>query len=183
MVDEPEFDDATKTAFARLVYKMAHGDGGKHRAGFAKLVREVEPERAAAFSDVWAKEDLEKFKVDQEEKEIKREAREIEKRLVAQRNKLLKSDNNPDGRYSEDEIKEIEGVMTRYGLTDYDPGVVLYAHEKPPAAPQPPEGGGSRHGATWEFPDFKAFVQNPVATARDRAHEVITELQRNRARR
>jgi len=177
---EPEFDEQTTKALARLTHKLAHNK--ETRRAFSKLVRQVEPERAAAFVDVTAEERIEELEERQAKKELEREQREIEKRLTEQRHRLIKTEKNPDGQYTEDEVKEIEGVMTRYGLSDYDPAVVLYAHERPPASPQPPE-GVAKHGATWEFPDFKAFVGNPTGAARDRAHEVISEITRNRSRR
>jgi len=76
-------------------------------------------------------------------------------------------------------MKKIEELMNKKGIIDYDDGATLYAATLPPEQPNPshmPE----VHGATWDFPEWAKFGDNPVKASRETANQVITELMRQR---
>ena len=88
-------------------------------------------------------------------------------------------------RFTEDQVKEIESVMTAYGIADYDAGVVLYRDKNPPPTPDPIPLPDARMGATWEFPsiegmNFTDFAKDPVKASRNAAYGVIAEFGKRR---
>jgi len=142
------------------------------RKGFLDAVKKVEPNMRFPSQEV---DDLRSEMTEREENsKLEREREKTEQRLTAQRQKLIDSRG-----FTEESIKEVEEVMTKYGITDYEAGADLYAARKP-AAP-PPEASG-----TWDFPtigntSIPDLIANPVKAARDEAFKVISEIKRGRA--
>ena len=100
--------------------------------------------------------------------------------LESKRRALLTGGPDGQGRkYSEDDLKKIEDLMQKKGISDYDDGATLYAATLPPVDPSPmsevPE-----HGATWEFPEWAKFGENPDKAARNTAHSMIKDFMRKR---
>ncbi len=164
---------------ASLAYELGHNP--KTRKGLAKLVKEINPERAAAsFRDVDQEDRFETFKADIEDKLDLKGAKAAKEKADAQKSKLAE-------RYDEKQLGEIEAVMGRYGLSDWDAGAVLYANEHPESDPtlQPPP-PSERPGATWEFPTvkgrdgkdmaFKDFAADPRTASLNAAYSVISEF-------
>ena len=175
-----QLDPATMADLSGLFYELAHDP--KTRKGIAKLVKEKYPDRAQAFADVDTQEQIEALRAEQAEKEQLQEGRRLQSERQKQRDTLITS-----GRYGEDQVKEIEQIMERFGSTiDYEAAAVLYAHEKPPANPQEGPPDDQRMGATWEFPTvngkdgkpipFAEFAKNPNSAAQNAAYQVITEF-------
>jgi len=77
--------------------------------------------------------------------------------------------------------------MSRYGISDYDAGAVLYSHEHPESDPtmKPPR-GRERPDATWSFPtvpgkdgkpmDFKSFASDAKTHSLETAYRMIDEF-------
>lgn len=173
-------DFGTAADLADLFYKLSHDK--KTRKQIAKAVKELAPEspHAAAFSDVEIEDKFEKFKEEQTELATKAQTDAILARMNMQRNRLLTGGDDEAGRkYSEDDVKKIETLMQKKGISDYDDGAILYASTLPPDNPRPGDKDiPPAHGATWEFPEWAKFGKDPVAASRDTAHQVIGEFMR-----
>jgi hypothetical protein len=163
---------------ASLMYELSQGDT---RKDLAKLVKKKFPERAAkSFRDVEQEEQVETRFAEIEDKLDLKGAKAAKQKQDEQRAKLA-------DKYGEDQLKGIDEVATRYGLSDLDAAAVLYANEHPEIDPtlQPPP-PGERPGATWEFPtvagkdgkpmDFKTFAADPKTHSLNAAYGVITEF-------
>jgi hypothetical protein len=160
-------DPNTAQALGELMHKLAHNP--KTRKSVAKMVKEVDPDRAAAFTDIELDDKVEALREEFTAKEDARQREEVTRKLEAQRKGLLAKG------YTEDQVKEIEEkVMPRYGISDYDAASVLWANENPPAQPTP--GEKRSNGTHWEFPMFEQYASDPRKASLDRAHEVIDEL-------
>lgn len=172
-------DLGTASDLADLFYKLSHDK--KTRKIIAKAVKDAAPDspHAAAFSDVEIEDKFETFKQEQSDKETKSQQEAILARMNMQRNRLLTGGDDGGGRkYSEDDVKKIETLMQKKGLTDYEDGAVLYASTLPPEDPRPGKDVPPAHGATWEFPEWAKFGKDPVGASRDTAHTVISEFMR-----
>ncbi len=171
-------DLGTASDLADLFYKLSHDK--KTRKKIAAAVKEIAPDspHAAAFSDVDIEDRFENFKSDQEKKETERQQQAILDRMNAQRQRLLVGDDEGSRKYSEDDVKNIETLMQKKGITDYNDGAVLYAATLPPDNPRPGDNPPPAHGATWEFPEWATFGKDPVRASRDTAHNVISEFMR-----
>lgn len=158
---------------AELAMKLAAN--AKTRKPFLNAVKEVDPNRRFPTQEV---DDLrEEMKTERErekeERRIEEERRATEARLNAQRSVLVGKG------YTEDQLKEVESVMTKYGLTDYEAAADIYERRKPVAPPEAATG-------TWSFPSIEGLtmdklVADPTRASRDEAYRVITELKRGRA--
>jgi hypothetical protein len=180
----PQFTPEVASGLAALAHKLAHDP--KTRKQYAKLVKEVAPEHAGAFSDVESADALDAFKQELLDRDTATAAAATVARLAADRAKLLENGDDGKPRYTEDQVKAIEGVMQRLGLSDYEAGRVIYAHENPPANPTPAT-PDNVSGATFEFPtlgglSFADFAADPTKAARTQAYEVIGEFARKRGR-
>jgi hypothetical protein len=183
MVDavKPQLDPNVAQDLAALMRDLSHNP--ETRREVAKLVRKVKPDspHAAAFKDVEIEDRFEAFRSEQEKKEIEREQRAIVDRMNGQRQRLLTGGDDGGGRkYSEDDVKKIEALMEKKGLTDYDDAAILYAATLPPTNTKP-ENQPTPQGATWEMPEFAEFAKDPNKAARSRAYQVIDEFRRKRA--
>ncbi len=160
-------DPQTAQALGELMHKLAHNP--KSRKAVAKLVKEVDPDRAAAFTDIEIEDKIEALRTDWDNRELERTKDETTRRLAKQRADLLGKG------YTEDQIKEIEEkVMPKYGMSDYEAAAILWSHENPPSRPSPAE---KRHNGThWEFPMFEQYSTDAKKASLDRAYETIDEL-------
>jgi hypothetical protein len=165
---------------ANLFYSLSQDP--KTRKEIGKLVRKARPDtpHAMAFKDVEIEERFESFEETQASREQERRNAEILTRMNAQRVRLLTGGEDGGRQYSEDDVKKIEALMQKKGISDYEDGATLYAATLPPVDPRPGDDIPSPHGATWEFPAWDQFAQNPDKAARNEAHSAITELMRKR---
>lgn len=153
---------------AKLATDLAHNP--KTRKKFVGLVREIDPTKR--FPDVELDDIREELRSEREQEKQEREAEKIKIRLEAQKD-ALKS------RYDDKAIEEIEKVMEKLGLSDYEAGATLYASNLKPATPTYQE-----NDHRWELPrgiEMKDFGNlNPIR--RQKAYQVIDELARNRTK-
>ena len=174
-------DLGTAADLADLFHELSQNK--ETRKIVAQAVKKLKPDspHAMAFADVEQEDRFEAFKREQEEREIKRQNDEILARMNARRAALLTGGPDGSGRkYSEDDVKNIEALMQKKGISDYDDGATLYAATLPPLDPQPGIDIPPQQGATWEIPEFAKFGTDPVRASRDTAHQVITEFMRKR---
>jgi len=177
----PNLDPATQADLAKLFFELSHDP--KTRKEIGKLVKKARPDspHAQAFVDVDLSDQFESFKAEQEARDLKRQQDEMLARMNAARSRLLTGGPDGEGRkYSEDDVKAIEALMQKKGISDYEDGATLYAATLPPVSPAPGEEPIPQHGATWEFPSWNKFGADPIKASRDEAHAAITELMRKR---
>jgi hypothetical protein len=167
---------------ARLMLDLSHNK--EYRKEIGKLVKKAKPEspHAAAFADVDIEDKFESFRAEQADRELKAQQQQVVDRMNGQRSRLLTGGENGSGKkYSEDDLKKIEALMQKKGVTDYDDGAVLYAATLPPENTLPSEIPNIQ-GTTWEFPEWGKFGKDPVKASREVAGQVIQEfMQRKRA--
>jgi hypothetical protein len=163
----------TTNDLAALALKLAGNP--KTRAKFTRMVQEVSPSYRLP-ADVQLQEFEARSKREREEEKIRERAERAEERRTQARQGLINS-----GRYTEDQVVEIEAVMKKHGLPSdkYDAGAKLYGADISPARPnnanQP-----MRHGQIWEFPNIPGLLQNPEKAASDAAYAVIDEMRAGR---
>ena len=169
---------------AQLARDLAHNP--ETRREFGKLVKKAKDKspaaarHAGAFSDVEIEDKFESFRAEQADRELKAQQQQIVDRMNGQRTRLLTGGENGGGKkYSEDDIKKIEALMEKKGLTDYDDAAVLYAATLPPENTMPTEIPNVQ-GATWEFPEWGKFGKDPVKASREVAAQVIQEFQQRK---
>ena len=173
-------DLATASELADLFHELSHNK--ETRKAVAAAVKKLKPDspHAQAFSDVDIEDKFDSFRQEQEQRDLKKQQDEMLSRMNARRNALLTGGPDGSGRkYAEDDIKKIEELMQRKGITDYDDGATLFAATLPPLDPRPDE-LPPQHGSTWDFPEWGKFGADPVKASRDTAHNVITEFMRKR---
>ena len=173
-------DLGTAADLADLFHELSHNK--ETRKVIAAAVKKLKPDspHAQAFADIDVEDKFEKFRADQEERELKRQQDEMLRHMNAKRSALLVGGPDGSGRkYSEDDLKKIEDLMQKKGISDYEDGATLYAATLPPidtrSQYEPPA-----HGATWEMPEFAKFGTDPNKAARDTAHGMISEFMRKR---
>lgn len=153
---------------AELSMKLA--SNAETRKDYLKAVKKIDPAKRFPTHEVdeLRAELAETREREKEERQIEEQRKATEARLNAQRSALVGKG------YTDDQLKEVESVMQKYGLADYEAGADLYQARKPATAPDAPTG-------TWEFPTIAGLIENPTKAARDEAYRTITELKRGRA--
>lgn len=174
-------DPATAADLGALLHQLSHNP--KTRKMIAKAIKEAKPDspHAQAFKDVDVEDRFEEFTRQQEDKDLKRAQEAMLAQMNQKRAALLTGGADGSGRkYVEDDVKKIEELMQRKGISDYEDGATLYAATLPPIDPPSDAEIAPQHGATWEFPEWGKFGADPVKASRDTAHNVITEFMRKR---
>jgi hypothetical protein len=179
-----QLSPADMDRLSRLAFNLSHNDATRKQ--FAGLVKQVDPNAAKAFGDVFLEDKFNEFTKKFEEDRLAERmqavarARDQQKRSVVTKRKL-----------SEDQVQEVDKIKQHFGLADWEAAADIYAQRNPPPNPElqpPPEilAGGS----VWEFPtvpgqdgkmmNFKDFNDNMNGATRNAAIQVITEFKRNR---
>lgn len=176
----PNLSPEAQADLANLFYQLSQDP--KTRKEIGKLVRKARPDtpHAMAFKDVEIEERFETFEERQAAKELERQNSDILSRMNAQRSRLLTGSEDGGRQYSEDDVKKIEALMQKKGISDYEDGATLYAATLPPVDPRPGDEPIPQHGSTWEFPRWSDFGADPIKASRNEAHQAITELMRKR---
>lgn len=150
---------------AKLATDLANNP--KTRKQFVGLVKEIDPSKR--FPDVENDELREEFKRELADRDRKAEADRIKQHQENQRNALKE-------RYDDATIAEIEKMMEKKGIGDYEDGAALYSAitkpEKPSYEPQ---------DHAWSLPnieikDFDKLKQRSRASA----YQAIDDLNRKR---
>jgi hypothetical protein len=181
----PQIDPTVAADLARLALDLSHNK--ETRREFGRLVKKAKPDspHAAAFNDIDIEDKFEAFTAKQEADKLEQQRASVLARMNQQRAALLTGGSDGSGRkYSEDDVKAIEALMQKKGVSDYDDGAILYAATLPPENPKPSQ--VPKPSATWEFPEMEKFGKDltPAGlarTSRDMAFDVINEFQRKRA--
>lgn len=150
---------------AKLATDLAHNP--KTRKKFVGLVKEIDPSRR--FPDVEADDLKEEMTREFEKRDQLREAERARQQLETQRTGLK-------SRYEDKDIEEIEKLMEKKGISDYEDGAILYAAITKPATPS-----YEAKDHRWKMPgrDIKDF-SNPQVS-RDAIYKAIDDVKRKRA--
>jgi hypothetical protein len=144
----------------------------KTRKSFLRLAKEVNPDLPVPELEM---EEVVNQRVSASEQRVadlekQLRAREVREELNRRRNKLKESGYVQ----SDDDILEIEKLMTEKGIANHDTAADYWHHMKQSAVPTPgyPQPVMSRM-------DVKGYMKNPVAAARENAAAALAELRKN----
>lgn len=183
MTDQPitrtkrGLDIGAAAELADLFHELSHDP--KVRGELGRVIKKARPDspHARAFFDVEVDDKIETLRKEQADRDLKTQQDAVLSRMNAQRASLLTGDTGR--KYSEDDVKQIEALMEKKGISDYEDGAILWASTQPPITK--PGNEPTQHGTTWEFPEWADFGKDPIGASRRRAQEVIAEFQRRRA--
>ncbi len=131
------------------------------------LVNEVDPGKYT-FHDDQALDEIDKLKAGREEDKAERERERIESRLRSQRDKLA-------GKFSPEQIAEIEKFATENGIGNYEIAAKAWAADLPP--PEPRAETPALFGERWQMPPrIDDFRKDPSGAAIRGAREDIVRL-------
>lgn len=150
---------------AQLAQNLAHNP--KTRKQFVGLVKEIDPTKR--FPDVEADDLREDMKKEFEKRDQAAAAKHALEEQEAQKNGLR-------SRYDDKAIEEIEKIMEKYGISDYEAGAKIYAADLKPAQPTYEE-----NDHRWKMPGIEQKdFPNLKQISRQRANQAIDDIVRNR---
>jgi len=163
---------------ARLAsFTVAAAHNPRTRRAMAQIAGIVDPNYVGkAFVDVRLQDRLDAFERKFNDRDLQAQINDALRSQQAEKKSVV-----TERGYSDDQIADIERLMTAKNMYSYKDAAVLYDAEHPRIQPQ--EEGPS---ATWEFPsvigrdgkmmDFDTFKKNPVAASHNAARRVIDEF-------
>lgn len=158
-----EYDEDVLKELGLLAINLSKDQ--KTGRAFRKLVKQVDPGRVFPADEV---QDL------REEMTARDEARELK---TAQDKLLAKQElerQQLTEKYSDEQIKEIEAVMTAHGIASYATGAKLYAAELKPTKANARD--VLTGGRTWSLPAMEGLVEDPAKFALNESAKVIDEI-------
>jgi len=168
---DQEFSPETLQALGKLALKLSRND--KTRLPFLRQIKEVDPNyRMPADAQVQLLRD--ELTEKSEKDRIDAAAATARAQQEAERAGLLAGTLLPGRKFDDAQVKEIEGVMSKYGIASYEAGARLYAADLKPAKPSGRD--TLTGGTTWTFPDLPGLLDDPAKAAREAAAGVIDEL-------
>jgi hypothetical protein len=169
---------------SRFMFNMSHNE--KYRAQVAEAAKEIDPSFTGAFKDVFLEQKFNAFTKKFEDERLSERMQRAQQTRESQKTEVIKKRG-----FSDDQVKQVETLMTHYGVNDWEAAADIYAQRNPPEDPslKPPPDLLDR-GSTWEFPtvpgadgkmmSFDDFRKNPRKASKDAAIQVITEFKRTR---
>jgi hypothetical protein len=162
--------------FSHFLHQAAHNPETRHVV--AALANKLDPQGLGkAFTDVSIANQLNAFRKELKDKDLEREIDQAKRAQAKEKQELVDT-----GRYSKEEIEDIEKTMIAKGMHSYKDGAILWQAEQPPSPPPVPEAST----ATWEFPsvtdrngkpvDFKDFQKDSKGASWNAAYRVIDEF-------
>jgi hypothetical protein len=158
-------DERTDIEMGRLLKKVTAHPTTRREA--YSLLKKVNPQ--LRFPDM----DLEDYK---EQEAARRAKEEFDRQHAAKLAEMEAGRSRLRERYSEEHVKEIEALMLKEGIANYDTGAKLWAAEAGAGdyAPSNPQ------GQTYTMPSDKDLLADPRKWATDQAANVIEEFKRAR---
>lgn len=165
-----------------LFHQLAHNKDT--RGPLARMVRHIGSPVAGAFTDVVLEDKFAALRKEFQDERLKDQIAQAAAIQARQKDDLKKA-----GR-TEEEITDIEKVMSTFGLGDYTAGAKLYDADNPKIDPKHKSPDPWTDTGVWEFPtlpgrdgknmDFKSFAKDPTAATRAAAYRVIDEFKTSR---
>lgn len=158
---------------AEMALALAHNP--KTRAKFAAVVKEAGlpyqfNDIEAATAAQAATQQLVKDELAADQRA--REAQQTTRQMNEARASLIRSDENPDGRFDEKTVKErLEPFMQERGITNYADGAILFANYHPEVLHRPE----INTKGTWEMPAGD-WLNDPRGTARKMAYAAVGDI-------
>lgn len=144
----------------------------KTRKSFLRLAREVNPDLPVPELEmedvVNARASAAEKRVEDLEKQLR--AREVREELSKRRNRLKEQGLAQ----SDDEILEIEKLMTEKGIANHETAADYWRHMKQSAVPT-----SGYPSPVMSRMDIKGYMKNPVGAARENAALALAELRKN----
>lgn len=165
---------------SQLAFMVAHNE--KTRDLFAHLVKHVSPGDAAAFQDVFVKQQFAQLRKEIQDDRLKEKMEAAKQARDNQRLNMQRARG-----FSDAQMQDVAKIQERYGFADWEAAADIYAQRNPPENPalKPPPNVTSM-GTTWELPsiagrdgkevDFKDFVKNPRKFSNDLATVMIHDF-------
>jgi hypothetical protein len=162
-------DDAT---LANILKKIANDP--RSRKAVVKAIKEVDPDSfpPGSFADTIVADLEEKIEAKFADRDAKNETERIERHLRNQKRKLSE-------KYEPEQIAEIEKLMEKHNIADYEIGAKAFAADVPGIDPKRGAPPAPKFGERWEFPpNMDDFRKDPSGTALKGAYADIDRLMR-----
>jgi hypothetical protein len=144
----------------------------KTRKAFLRLTKEVHPDLPVPELDmeeaVNVRASAAEKRVEDLEKQLR--SRDVREELAKRRNKLKETGMAQ----SDDEILEIEKLMTEKGIANHETAADYWRHMKQAAVPTP-----GFQQPVMSRTDIKGYMKNPIGAARENAALALAELRKN----
>lgn len=162
--------------FSHFLHRAAHDPSTRHIV--AALAQRLDPnDLGKAFADVSVQNQLNAFRKEMKDAELTKQVEEARKTQAREKAELVDS-----GRFTKEQVDDIEKTMIAKGLHSYKDGAILWQADQPPAPPPAIEATS----ATWDFPSvvdrqgkpvsFKDFSKDTKTAAYNAAFRVIDEF-------
>lgn len=139
------------------------------RKQFAGMVKKVKPEYQGSFHDVTNEDMRDEMKAEFRKRDEENLKKDALRQLSEQRNSLR-------DRYDDTALGEIEKLMEKHGISDYDLAAKIYAADTKPSMPNPSAGDYS-----WKMPAIEVKDFNNLKQIRhEKAFQAVDEIIRNR---
>lgn len=171
MAEFDEYPDETKQELGKLMLKMSRNK--QLRRPLLKMVQSID-QNYTLPGDQQVEDLRQELAHEREKNRISAASNEVKAKLEQQRAGLL-SGSLLGRKYDDAQVADIEKVMTKYGIGDYEAGAKIYQTEARPERPTNKPGSPS-----WTFPDLPGLMDDPARAARDAAYGVIDELRGGR---
>lgn len=170
---EPSFenlDPETRDQVASLALKLAGNP--KTRKGFLSLIKETMPNVPIPEIDTrseWEEElrkrdeEFQKFRAEQERKEMERALAEERNRVKARY------------RLDDDDLKRVEQIMAERKVLNYDDAAKLYDLERQPSVPTYESSVGIA-----ELPKYEGLMEDEHRWSIKTAHELIDQMKKGK---
>jgi hypothetical protein len=158
-------DERAEIELGRLLKKVTNHPKTRRQA--YQLLQQVKPE--LRFPDM----ELEDYKQQETQRRAKEE---MDRQHAAALASLEAGRAKLRERYSDEHVKEIEALMTKHGIADYEIGAKLWGTETGPDN----YSQSNPQGQTYTMPSDKDLLADPRKWATDQAALVIDEFKRAR---
>lgn len=160
-------DPQAQAVLAQLAVDLANNP--ETRKDFARIAKKVDPKRR--FPDVEADEAKELIASEFEKRDQAEAMQKATRKAERARAKVAE-------KYDDESMKEIESLMEKHGIADYEVAAKLYSADAKPATPTPQAGDYKFTMPNIEVKDFGNLKQ----IQRDRAYQAIDDIARQRVK-
>jgi hypothetical protein len=164
------------------LHQLAHNKDT--RGPLARMLKHVRSPMAGAFTDVELEDKFAVLNRKLDDRLLQDQINQASAAQLRQKNGLIQAGRTPE------EVADIEKVMSKFGIGDYEAGAKLHDAYNPPIDPRDQGPDAWNDTGVWEFPTlpgadgkpmaFKDFAKDPVKATRAAAYTAIDEFKRAR---